>query len=625
MGERGHGRGEPERRLTRRRLTQLAAGTAAAAAAPGSAVRALAALAAPRTGTYDDGSAAIPPPAAGGDPERVIVIGAGWAGLTAANALRNAGVDVVVLEARRRLGGRAWTRRVGGHPIDLGCSWIHDPIGNPMAKFAAQAGIGTTLAAPEADIATLRIYDETSGGPLLPTQILGPFGNELDFENRLGDYAKRLGPDASIRDAALAYLDDHHLQGVERRRAEFAIRLFAEQEENMYWNRISLPYLADYAAPYDGVGQGNFPTGGYRKLVEAMAGETDVRFGHRVRTIERRRDGVVVEASRRGTGKRVRIRGSHAIVTVPLGVLKHHGVHFAPRLPHAKRAVIRRLGFGYFEKVALAFDEPFWERGGHTHIIRLADPFGFPITLDLQHFSGFPALVALYAGRPAQRLQYASKERKTKLALAAVAEAMGGPIPKPLATYATAWRRDPFARGAYSTVIAGRPTSDFEKLGHPVGRLLFAGEATNPVRNGYADGALTTRHPRGQAPASGLLGLALGRLSAAADGLALIATGDRVSSIGGPPLPLRRGPSPRSSRSSASRRETVWARIFVSSLRREIAAEKLSSRPKIATSPTRKSAFVGDSIPTVSASQLRPPFQTASTTPTIATSIQTSA
>ena len=77
-------------------------------------------------GSFDDGTDAVPPRLAG-DPERVIVVGAGWAGLTVANALRNAGVDHVVLEGRDRIGGRAHTVDLGGYPVDLGCSWIHQP------------------------------------------------------------------------------------------------------------------------------------------------------------------------------------------------------------------------------------------------------------------------------------------------------------------------------------------------------------------------------------------------------------------------------------------------------------------------------------------------------------------
>ena len=76
-----------------------------------------------------------------GPVERVIVIGAGLAGLTAANALTAAGVETVVVEARDRIGGRLHTVDVGGSPIDMGGSWIHTPIGNPLRDFASQAEV----------------------------------------------------------------------------------------------------------------------------------------------------------------------------------------------------------------------------------------------------------------------------------------------------------------------------------------------------------------------------------------------------------------------------------------------------------------------------------------------------
>ena len=76
--------------------------------------------------------------------ERVVIIGAGMAGLTAANALRHGGVPSVVLEARDRIGGRLHTADVGGSPVDLGGSWIHTPdrqsddgLGRPTRRRAA--------------------------------------------------------------------------------------------------------------------------------------------------------------------------------------------------------------------------------------------------------------------------------------------------------------------------------------------------------------------------------------------------------------------------------------------------------------------------------------------------------
>ena len=85
------------------------------------------------------GIPAVPAPR----PGRVAIVGAGIAGLAAAAELRAAGADdVVVLEARDRIGGRIWTSRIGGTaPVDLGASWIHGVAGNPIAGIATANGI----------------------------------------------------------------------------------------------------------------------------------------------------------------------------------------------------------------------------------------------------------------------------------------------------------------------------------------------------------------------------------------------------------------------------------------------------------------------------------------------------
>jgi phytoene dehydrogenase-like protein len=92
-------------------------------------------------GTYDDGRSDVPGGVTG-PVERVVVVGAGIAGLTVANALAHAGVACVVVEARDRVGGRLHTIDLAGCPVDMGGSWIHHPIGNPMRAFADQVGVG---------------------------------------------------------------------------------------------------------------------------------------------------------------------------------------------------------------------------------------------------------------------------------------------------------------------------------------------------------------------------------------------------------------------------------------------------------------------------------------------------
>lgn len=76
-----------------------------------------------------------------GEVDSVIVVGAGAAGLTAANALTGAGVPTVVLEARDRTGGRIHTVDFGTAPIDLGASWIHNPRDNPLSGLARSLGV----------------------------------------------------------------------------------------------------------------------------------------------------------------------------------------------------------------------------------------------------------------------------------------------------------------------------------------------------------------------------------------------------------------------------------------------------------------------------------------------------
>src|SRR5262245_5824691 len=76
-----------------------------------------------------------------GPVERVAVIGAGIAGLSVASALTGAGVDCVVLEARDRIGGRLHTVDLLGVPVDLGGSWIHHTIGNPLTAYVDAAGV----------------------------------------------------------------------------------------------------------------------------------------------------------------------------------------------------------------------------------------------------------------------------------------------------------------------------------------------------------------------------------------------------------------------------------------------------------------------------------------------------
>jgi monoamine oxidase len=70
----------------------------------------------------------------------VAIIGAGAAGVAAASRLASAPIRVLVLEARNRIGGRAWTMHIGGFPLDLGCGWLHSADENEWSTIAKDLG-----------------------------------------------------------------------------------------------------------------------------------------------------------------------------------------------------------------------------------------------------------------------------------------------------------------------------------------------------------------------------------------------------------------------------------------------------------------------------------------------------
>jgi polyamine oxidase len=469
------GPSSPAMGLSRRDFLKAAAAATAAAAFP---------RGAHAQATFDGGSPGVPPGAIG-DPTRVIVIGAGMAGLTAASALRRAGVEVVVLEARDRLGGRTYTADVGGAPIDLGGAWIHTPLGNPMSVLAAQAGVATADADPVAELAKLSGFDALSGGWLDSND----FGYALlltsIFDGALPDLRAQLGPGATVEDAIALFVATRPDPAEALRRGAFGIRVLAEQFESGPTTDLSLAWYENAGGAYEG--DDVFPLGGYRTIVDHLASGLDVRRSCVVTGVARNDDGVTV------TAEDETFEGSHAIVTVPLGVLRSGAIAFTPPLADARLASLARLGFGHFEKVALRFDEPFWLDAGRINFVYLSASGAreFPVFLDLTPYVGVPALVALCSAAFAQSLAGSSDAAIEARVLDILAELFGDGLPAPVDAAVSHWGIDPFTRGAYSYIALGASPADFDVLAEPEGgRVLFAGEHTNGARYGYADGAL---------------------------------------------------------------------------------------------------------------------------------------
>jgi monoamine oxidase len=435
---------------------------------------------------FDDGRADVPARAA--EPvERVVVVGAGIAGLTVANALAHGGVDCVVVEARDRIGGRLHTVDLAGSPVDLGGSWIHTPVGNPMRAFAQHVGVPCRSANPLPELAG---FDCGEARRLSAAEFEASLSMQLEgFPKAVGRLLGELGPDASAADGIEAFIAGSALAPGPARRARQALRALIEAESADLAERQSLRWMWN-EIEYGGHYFGDVPVGGYRRLVEAMAAGVDLRLGVDVAEVARSAGGVLVRG-RDGTTE----EGSHVVVTVPLGVLQRGALRFLPALPPDRLSAIERLGFGRYEKVALRFDEPFWRAAGLPHAMIFPRDPEAPVlwAIGQDAFGAGPVLAFHIFHSAAGHVLDVTADDAAQWALDLLAEAIGSSPPAPAAVAVTSWATDPYSGGAYTHIPPGATPADADLLGEPIGgRLLFAGEHTQSARMAYADGAMTS-------------------------------------------------------------------------------------------------------------------------------------
>src|SRR5580692_675007 len=377
-------------------------------------------------GTYSDGRSDVPGGVTG-PVERVVVVGAGIAGLTVANALANAGVACVVVEARDRVGGRLHTIDLAGCRVDMGGSWIHHPIGNPLRAFADQVGLGCRDGDPLPEMAA---FDLGEGRRLSLAEVRGEVSTLYEaFPAALDRLRRELGPDASAAEGIDAFVDGAGMPPPAARRARQGLRAIIEGESADLAERQSLRWMWN-ELEYEGGFFGDLPSGGYRSLVRAMADGADVRLNFDVAEIAVGTDGVNVRSAA-GPAE----DGSHAVVTVPLGVLKDGRPQFSPALPPDRLAAIDRLGFGHFEKVVLTFDQAFWRAAGLPHLMLFPrDPDESAMwVIGLDAFDAAPTLACFVFHGVADRVLDTTPDDAADWICGMLTEAIGATCPEPTA------------------------------------------------------------------------------------------------------------------------------------------------------------------------------------------------
>ena len=420
-----------------------------------------------------------------GPVDRVVVVGAGIAGLAAASRLRRAGIACVVLEARDRIGGRLHTVDLSGVPVDLGGSWIHHPIGNPISALCDESASRATPATPH------RRCRRTTGPSADTSTTPKPRSTreqESDaFWDAVDALSDRLGPDATGLDAIEAYVAERGFTGAVARRVRQALRAEVEADAGDRADNNSLRWMT-YGEEFEGPGARRvaprrLPVGG------RGAGERTRRpVQHRSRLgggRDRRHSG---EMRGRFGRNRLACRSSPC----PSACSSGAAPRFDPPLPAPVQRAVDALGFGRYEKIALRFESAFWRDDGISHLIVFPSDDAEPAmwVFDLDGFGAGPVLCAHLFHTLTPHALDRAHEQAVDWLRDVLADVYGHPVPDPIAAAVTSWASDPFTGGAYSHCPPGADPSMLDLLGEPMhGRLLLAGEHTQSARYGYADGA----------------------------------------------------------------------------------------------------------------------------------------
>lgn len=425
------------------------------------------------------------------DETDILIIGAGAAGLAAACELSAANFNVIVLEARDRIGGRIHTHLDSqlSAPVELGAEFVH---GKPpeTLELAERAGIKLI------ELPNTHWYFRNS---LLSQS--GQFWSGIEAVNE--EIAKYEGRDESFAEFLDEYSRKHKVDDVHA-----IATLYVEGFHAAHADRISVLGLVktnEAAAEIDDEKQFR-PVGGYRPIVEwlhseAVAHGASFRLQTVVREITWKAGEVTVTSD---AGEQFKAR--RLIVTLPLGVLQRNQVTFTPRLV-AKEEAANRLAVGQVVKVMLRFRDRFWEEislpsedGKRVNLKEFAfihSPDELPATWWTQLPVRAPLLVGWAGGTRAEQLLPASADELRDRSLEALSHIFAEPVrsieDQLLDFYTHDWTTDPFSLGAYSYIPVGGLKAQ-AALSEPIeNTLYFAGEAANKKgHHGTVHGALAT-------------------------------------------------------------------------------------------------------------------------------------
>ena len=427
---------------------------------------------------------------------KVLVLGAGIAGLSAAYKLKNKGYEVKVIEASNRYGGRIQSVEFKGYKADLGASWIHGITNNPLYSLANSNSISTKLT----------YYN--------PSYIFDIDGSDITEQewNTIKPYLDQL-TDIAYNNQELSLLGVLAIIAPQLNLTDRLTRLFYGAVRS----EIEIPYavdakdisakalLIDDSFPGDDV---IFPNG-MQQLTDVLAKNLDIVYNKFVIKVDYNEDKIKVYTKKYSDVPQNRacktchtnvnavglneddvFVADKVIVTFPLEMLKNKNVVFSPPLSALKEHALNDLQMGTMNKVFLKFNQNFWHND--AYFLELLNSNYSHI---IEYFSPTPTgtqniLVAVLAGYHAKYSETLSDIEVTASIMAELKKMFGNNIPQPTGIYRTAWHSNPLSLGSYPHLKPGAKIDACQTIAESIdNKVFFAGDVTSKKYLATAHGA----------------------------------------------------------------------------------------------------------------------------------------
>ena len=413
-------------------------------------------------------------------PDKVLIIGAGVAGMSAAQHLKKEGFEAIILEGQDRVGGRVAPVLFGEHYIDTGATWIHYFKGNPLTAFAEMTGDEVVEDAYE----PFEVWDAVSKQWLGKEKYLALELSE-EVRNAATAYFLENDTDISVADFFDNYVSDKDWSSALQGTVKFLYTALYETDYGATIHEI-VPTDERSLSKFGNEGEvDGLIIGSFKNWIDDLQKGLDIRFNQTVQSINYQDDKVKV------TTQHEVFECDKVIVTVSLGVLKHGSIQFVPQLPIAKQYAIEHFQYGILEKIVCTFDQRFWGESRLFYYMNQANKsLAFPMIMDFTETAGQPTLGIYHAADFSQSIEDLSDEVIMEQVTAMLKELFAAAYRAPLQTYVSRWSTNPFFRGAYSCSSDSNNKYYVESLAEPIGRkVFFAGEATSLEGQAYVHGA----------------------------------------------------------------------------------------------------------------------------------------